>query len=223
MTAERALRTRRTTVKRLPARGVYEREAIEAILDEALICHVGFTVQDQPYVIPTIHARSGDVLYLHGSTASRMLRSLAEGMPVCVTATIVDGLVLARSVFDHSLNYRSAVVLGHASPVTGDDEKLVALRAVVEHVAPGRWAEARHPTPSELKQTTVLRLGLDEASAKVRAGPPHDEPEDYGLPVWAGVLPLSLTAGDPWDDPDLGPGIPRPAWLGSYDRGRRGP
>ena len=211
----------RVRVRRKPERGRYDRGTVEAILDEALICHVGFTVDGQPYVIPTIHARRDDVLYLHGSTASRMLRTVGDGVRVCVTATIVDGLVLARSVFDHSLNYRSAVVLGRAVPVTQDDEKIEALRAVVEHIAPGRWGEARTPTPSELKQTTVLRLGLAEASAKVRSGPPRDEPEDYQLPIWAGVVPLSLAAGDPWDDPDLAPGIPRPAWLASYHRGRR--
>ena len=210
--------TPRVRVKRLPERGHYDRAAVEAILDEALICHVGFVVDGQPYVIPTIHARDGDRLYVHGSTASRMLRTLEGGIPACVTASIVDGLVLARSAFHHSLNYRSAVVLGTALEVDEETEKMRSLRAIVEHVAPGRWDEVRGPSPSELRQTTVLRIGLDEASAKIRSGPPKDAEEDMGLGIWAGQLPLKLVAVEARDDPFLPPGIPRPAWLGSYDR-----
>jgi nitroimidazol reductase NimA-like FMN-containing flavoprotein (pyridoxamine 5'-phosphate oxidase superfamily) len=212
----------RVQVKRLPERGRYERPLIEAILDEALICHVGFVVDQQPYVIPTIHARDGDTLYVHGSNASRMLRNLKTGIPVCVTASIVDGLVLARSVFHHSINYRSVVVLGTAVEVEEEAEKVRALRAVVEHVAPARWEEARAPNPAELKQTTVLRVGLDEASAKVRTGPPKDEEEDLRLPVWAGELPMRLVALEPRDDTHLPPGAARPEWLSRYERGGRG-
>ena len=185
----------RNRVKRHPERGVYEREAIAAILDEALFCHVGFVVDGQPFVIPTIHARAGDVLYLHGSTACRMLRTVGEGVDVCVTATLLDGLVLARSVYNHSMNYRSAVVLGRARAVDDADEKLAALEAIVEHVVPGRWQDARLPNEKELKATSVLALPLDEASAKVRSGPPKDFDDDVELPIWAGVIPLSLVAG----------------------------
>lgn len=180
-------------VKREPQRGVYDRGAIEAILDEALYCHLGFEVDGQPYVIPTLHARVGDRLYVHGSAASRMLRNAAAGARVCVTVTLLDGLVLAKSVFNHSINYRSAVVLGTATLVEGD-EKLEALRAFTEHVAPGRWDEARQPTSLELKATWVLSLPLDESSAKVRSGGPEDEPEDRDLPVWSGVVPVHLAA-----------------------------
>lgn len=180
-------------VKREPQRGVYDRAAIEAILDEALYCHLGFEVDGQPYVIPTLHARIGDRLYVHGSAASRMLRTAAAGARVCVTVTLLDGLVLAKSVFNHSINYRSAVVLGTATLVEGD-EKLAALRAFTEHVAPGRWDEARQPTALELKATWILTLPLDESSAKVRTGGPEDEPEDRDLPVWAGVVPVHLAA-----------------------------
>ena len=183
----------RLRVKREPQRALYDRETIAAILDEALICHLGFEVDGQPYVIPTLHARVGDVLYVHGSAASRMLRHAAAGAPVCVTVTLFDGLVLARSVFNHSVNYRSAIVFGTATLVEGD-EKLTALRALTEQLAPGRWDEARQPTDTELKATWILSLPLDEASAKVRTGPPEDEPEDLDLPVWAGVVPVHLAA-----------------------------
>jgi uncharacterized protein len=185
-----APRSARTRLKRHPERGRHDPESIAGILDEALICHVGFVADEQPYVVPTIHARDGDRLFLHGSGASRMLRTLEGGMPVCVTATVVDGLVLARSVFSSSMNYRSVMVLGTAAEVREREEKLRALRAIVEHVAPGRWDEARRPTSRELRATAVLRLSLDEASAKVRAGPPQDDEDDLDLPVWAGVLPL---------------------------------
>ena len=181
----------RIRIKREPQRGVYDRETIEAILDEALLCHVGFEVEGQPYVIPTLHARIGDALY--GSAASRLLRHAESGAPVCVTVTLFDGLVLAKSVFNHSVNYRSAVVFGTAALVDGD-EKLEALRALTEQLAPGRWEEARQPTDQALKATWIPALPLDEASAKVRTGGPEDEPEDVDLPVWAGVVPVHLAA-----------------------------
>ena len=181
-------------VKREPQRGVYDRETIDAILDEALVCHLGFAVDGQPYVIPTLHARVGDRLYVHGSAASRMLRHAASDVRICVTVTLLDGLVLARSVFNHSIDYRSVVVLGTPTLVEDVDEKREALRAFTEHIAPGRWEEARQPTDQELKATWILSVPLDEASAKIRTGPPEDEPEDMDLPVWAGVVPSHLAA-----------------------------
>ena len=199
----------RVRVHRRPDRGHYDRATIHAILDEALICHVGFVVDEQPYVIPTIHGRHGDRLFLHGSTASRMLRALSGGVRVCVTATLVDGLVLARSAFDHSMNYRSVVVLGAARMVE-DERRMDALRAISEHVMPGRWDEIRQPNEKELKQTTVLELPLETASAKVRTGPPKDDPADLSLPVWAGVVPLRLVVGEPVPDPALSDGVPVP-------------
>jgi len=183
----------RIRVKREPQRGVYDRATIEAILDESLLCHLGFEVDGQPYVIPTLHARVGDRLYVHGSAASRMLRHAATGVPLCATVTLFDGLVLARSVFNHSVNYRSVVVFGTATLVA-DDEKREALRALTEQLAPGRWDEARQPTDTELKATWILSLPLDETSAKVRTGAEEDEPEDLDLPVWAGVVPVHLAA-----------------------------
>jgi uncharacterized protein len=186
--------TDRTRVRREPERGRYDRETIDAILDEALYCHLGFVVDGQPYVIPTLHARQGDLVYVHGSSASRMLRHAAAGAPMCLTVTLLDGLVLAKSVFNHSIDYRSVVVLGTARQVE-DEEKREAFRLFTEHVAPGRWEEARQPTPLELKATAILALPLDEASAKVRTGPPEDEPEDVDLPVWSGVVPIHLAAG----------------------------
>jgi uncharacterized protein len=180
-------------VTREPQRGVYDRAAIDAILDEALYCHLGFEVDGQPYVIPTLHARLGERLYVHGSAASRMLRNAAGGARICVTVTLLDGLVLAKSVFNHSINYRSAVVLGTATLVDGA-EKVDALRAFTEHVAPGRWDEARQPTAQELKATWILSLPLDQSSAKVRTGGPEEEPEDVDLPVWSGVVPVHLAA-----------------------------
>jgi nitroimidazol reductase NimA-like FMN-containing flavoprotein (pyridoxamine 5'-phosphate oxidase superfamily) len=199
--------TPRTTVRRLPERARYDRETIDAILDEGLVCHVGFVVDGQPYVIPTIHARMGDHLVIHGSAAARMLRTLAGGVPLCVTVTLVDGLVLARSGFHHSLNYRSVVVLGRATEVADPADKRRALDAIVEHVVPGRLPGVRPPKESEMRQTRVLSLPLSEASAKVRTGPPKDDEEDYGLPVWAGELPLRLQALAPVPDPRLAPGI----------------
>jgi nitroimidazol reductase NimA-like FMN-containing flavoprotein (pyridoxamine 5'-phosphate oxidase superfamily) len=183
----------RIRVKRMPKRGRYDRATIDAILDEALICHLGFEVDDQPCVIPTLHARVGDRLYLHGSSASRMLRHAASGARVCATVTLFDGLVLARSVFNHSVNYRSVVVFGTATLVDGD-EKRAALRALAEQLAPGRWEEARQPSQKELKATSILSLPLDEASAKVRSGPEEDDDEDLDLPVWAGVVRAYLAA-----------------------------
>jgi nitroimidazol reductase NimA-like FMN-containing flavoprotein (pyridoxamine 5'-phosphate oxidase superfamily) len=185
--------TKRTKVRRHPERVAYDRATIDAILDEALLCHLGFQVDGRPYVIPTLHARVGDRLYVHGSAASRMLRHAASGMPVCATVTLFDGLVLARSVFNHSVNYRSVVVFGTATLVA-DDETREALRALTEQLAPGRWDEARQPTDKELKATWILSLPLDEASAKLRTGAEEDEPEDRDLPVWAGVVPVHLAA-----------------------------
>jgi uncharacterized protein len=206
-------RPSRIEVRRHPERGVYDRAAIDAILDEALICHVGFVHEEQPFVIPTIHARDGDTLYLHGSPASRMLRELGDGVDVCVTVTLLDGLVLARSVYNHSMNYRSAVVLGRARLLESGQEKLAALEVIVEHIVSGRWADARQPTEKELAGTLVLALPLDEASAKTRSGPPKDFEADLGLPVWAGVIPLGLQSGPPAEDPNLPPGTPLPAYL----------
>ena len=210
--------TPRTALKRLPERGSFDRAVADAILDEALYCHLGFAVDGQPFVIPTIHARVGESVYVHGSAASRMLRTLGQGLPACLTATLLDGLVLARSAFHHSLNYRSVVVLGTAQPVTEAAEKLAALDAIVEHVMPGRGRDVRPPTANELRATLVLRLPVSEASAKVRSGPPKDDEEDYLLPCWAGVLPLRLVPGEPEPDPRLPAGIAVPSNVLSYRR-----
>ncbi|MCI3950233.1 MAG: hypothetical protein K0R11_2167 [Acidimicrobiales bacterium] len=192
----------RTTVRRQRDRGVYDAAAIEAILDEALICHVGAVVDGSPVVLPTVHARAGRTLYLHGARANALLRAGTDA-EVCVTATLVDGLVLARSAFHHSVNYRSVVVRGPARAVTDPDEQRAALEALVDHAVPGRSAETRPPSEAELRSTLVLAVALDEASAKVRTGPPIDEPEDHALPHWAGELPLRLEAGPPRPDPAL--------------------
>jgi nitroimidazol reductase NimA-like FMN-containing flavoprotein (pyridoxamine 5'-phosphate oxidase superfamily) len=210
--------TDRTKLKRLPKRGHFDRETVYAILDEGFICHVGFVMDGQPFVIPTGYARAGDKLYLHGSQASRMLRSLAGGVDACVTVTIVDGLVLARSAFHHSMNYRSVLVFGRATLVDEPKEKYAALVALSEHIVPGRWADVREPNEQELKQTTVLCLPLEEASAKIRTGPPLDDEEDYALPMWAGVVPLKLTAGEPINDPRLPADIPVPDYAAHYKR-----
>jgi hypothetical protein len=203
----------------MPERGVYDRATIDAILDEALICHLAWaTDEGSPRVIPTIHARQGDTLYVHGSTASRTLRGIEDGREVCVAATIVDGLVLARSAFHHSMNYRSAIVYGHPRAVTDPEEQLVAQRAIVEHVAPGRSADLRMSTQRELDQTTFLAISLDEASAKVRTGPPKDDEGDLDLPVWAGVLPVTLTTGEPEPSPDLRGDLPIPGYIAGYRR-----
>ena len=206
-------RSQRTKVRRLPERGVYDRAAIDAILDEGLVCHLGFVHEGQPFVIPTLFARIGDEVYVHGSAASRTLRSLRDGIDVCLTVTLVDGIVLARSIFHHSINYRSVVVLGRAVEVEDRDEKLRALEAFSARILPGRWAEVRPPNAQELKATSILRLPLDEASAKARTGPPKDEEEDYALRVWAGVIPVALAAGTPQPDPRLAPGFDPPVWA----------
>ena len=190
----------RTRVTRLPKRAVYDKAQVHAILDEGFFCHVGFTVDDQPYVIPTGYVRAGEKLYIHGSAASRMLRTLDQDIKVCVTVTLVDGLVLARSSFHHSVNYRSVVVLGTAQLVLDRDEKMDALRRFTNHIVPGRWDEARVPNDQELKATSVLVLPMEEVSAKVRTGPPIDDEEDYEIPIWAGVVPVHLRAGDPIPD-----------------------
>jgi nitroimidazol reductase NimA-like FMN-containing flavoprotein (pyridoxamine 5'-phosphate oxidase superfamily) len=210
--------TERTQVKRLPKRGKYDQETVFSILDTAFVCHVGFTVDGQPYVIPTNFGRSGDLLYLHGSAASRMLRELSEGIPVCVAVTHVDGLVLARSAFHHSVNYRSVVILGQARLVENPAEKMEALRIFTEHVMKGRWNDVRRPTEQELKATTVLALPLDEVSAKVRTGGPIDDEGDYNLPVWAGVLPLTTSVKSPEPDPQRKFDPPVPEYLRNYPR-----
>src|SRR5882757_8059598 len=210
--------TERTQVKRLPKRGAYDHETVFKILDEAFVCHVGFVVEGQPYVIPTNYGRVCETLYLHGSAASRMLRTLSEGIPVCVTATLIDGLVLARSAFHHSVNYRSVVILGTARLVENPTEKMEALRLFTEHIMKGRWEQIRQPNEQELKGTTVLALPLEEVSAKVRSGGPVDDEEDYSLPVWAGVLPLSQTKGAPVPDTRLKEGTPVPQYITNYSR-----
>lgn len=210
--------TERTQVKRLPKRGRYDRETVYQILDSAFVCHVGFNVEGQPYVIPTNYGRSGDALYLHGSSASRMLKTLSAGVPVCVTVTHVDGLVLARSAFHHSVNYRSVVIFGTARLVENPAEKMEALRIFTEHVLKGRWDDVRHPTEQEMKATIVLALPLEEVSAKVRTGGPVDDEEDYSLPVWAGVLPLELVAKTPEPDALRKSDPPLPGYLKNYSR-----
>jgi len=213
--------TARTRVTREPERAVYDRAAAYQVLDEAFICHVGFVVDNQPFVIPTGYGRSGDNLYIHGSAASRMLRNLDQGIAVCVTVTLLDGLVLARSIFNHSMNYRSVVVLGTAVAVEDPGEKVQALRALSEHILPGRWEESRQPNERELKATLVMRLPITEFSAKVRTGPPIDNEEDYSFPTWAGVVPLQTVAGSPIDDPKLDPKTLVPDYVRSYSRTAR--
>src|SRR5689334_19353999 len=210
--------TERTKLKRLPKRGHFDPETVYGILDEGFICHVGFAPQGQPFVIPTGYARDGDKLYIHGSQASRMLRTLSTGVDVCVTVTLIDGLVLARSAFHHSMNYRSVVIFGRATLVEEREEKMAALLALSEHIVRGRWAEVREPTEQEMRQTTVLEMAMAEASAKIRTGPPLDDEEDYALPVWAGVLPLKLETGEPVADPRLPKGIDVPDYVSNYRR-----
>ena len=195
-----SLKSPRTKLRRLAKRGAHDRETIDAILDEALISHIGFVHDARPAVIPTLHARLGDEVLIHGSAASRMLRALAGGIDLCLTATLIDGLVLARSAFHHSVNYRSVVLYGSARLVTEPDEKEAALEAFTERLLPGRWADVRWPTRKELKATNVLTLPIEEGSAKVRSGPPIDDEPDYALDVWAGVVPLTLTRGEPVQD-----------------------
>jgi len=212
--------TPRTRVVREPQRAVYDREAAYRILDEGFICHVGFVLDGQPFVIPTSYGRRDGNLYIHGSAASRMLRNLKEGVPVCLTVTLLDGLVLARSVFNHSMNYRSVVILGKATLVEDRDEKLAALRILSEHILPGRWDDARQPNEQELKATSVLRLPIEEFSAKVRNGPPIDDEEDYAFPTWAGVIPLEMIAGVAVNDPRLDSGRTVPEYVRDYSRKR---
>jgi len=210
--------TPRTTLRRLPKRGVFDRDAVFKILDEAFVCHVGFCDETgRPVVIPTAFGRDGERIYLHGSAASRMLRGLAGGLPVCVTVTLIDALVLARSAFHHSTNYRSVVILGEAVPVEDPDEKNEALRIIVDHLVPGRWAEARTPTPKELKATSVLALDLEEVSAKVRTGGPIDDEEDMSLVVWAGLIPLRQVAGEPLPEAGM---AAAPEYVRNYRRPR---
>jgi uncharacterized protein len=212
------LQTERTRVFRKPGLGSYDRELVHSILDEALTCHVGFVQDGQPYVIPTIHARVGETVFLHGAKGNRMLGALADGTACCVTATLVDELVLARAALHHSLNYRSVMVLGTATEVTDPEEKGEALRAVVEHIAPGRADEVRGPDATDLKSTRVLSLPIEEASAKVRTGPPVDEKADLDLPHWAGQLPLTSGSGDPITAPDLTEDLPVPESVRSWSR-----
>ena len=212
--------TARTRVVREAHRGIYERAAAYEILDEGFICHVGFVVDGQPFVIPTAYGRTGDNLYIHGSAASRMLRNLDKGIAVCITVTLLDGLVLARSIFNHSMNYRSVVVLGTAVAVQDAAEKLQALKLLSEHILPGRWQDSRQPNDRELKQTLVLRLPIEEFSSKVRQGPPIDDEEDYSFHTWAGVIPLEIKAGLTIDDPRLIANTPVPEYARAYSRKR---
>src|ERR1700730_12322900 len=216
LTPDNPIPTPRTCVVREPQRAIYDREAINQILDEAFLCHVGFSVDGQPFVIPTSYGRDGDVLYIHGSAASRMLRNLDKGVAVCITVTLLDGLVLARSVFNHSMNYRSVVILGTASLVDDAAEKLAAVRALSEQIIGGRWDDARQPKEKELKPPSVLRLPIREFPAKVRAGPPVDDEEDYSFPTWAGLIPLDVTVGTAIRDERCEQDLP--AYLMNYSR-----
>jgi uncharacterized protein len=218
--------TPRTRVKRLPKRASYNREAIYSILDTALVCHVGFALDGQPYVIPTLHVRIGDRLYVHGSAASRMLGAAADGTALAVTVTHIDGLVLARSAFHHSVNYRSAVILGRATLVTDSTEKLAVMKGLIDHIAPGRWDHIRQPNDKELAATSVLSIPIDEASAKIRTGDPLDDEDDYAMPIWAGQVPFAISRATPIRDARLDPSIPMPAHVANYtlpqNRGARG-
>ena len=209
----------RVRLRRRRERGRYDRAAIDAILDEALIAHLGIAdPEGQPLVVPVLHARRGDVVYVHGSAASRTMRTLAGGAPACLTVSLLDGLVLARSAMHHSANYRSVVLLGRAAGVRDRAGKLAAFEAIVEHIVPGRWAEVRPPSDNELRATSVLAFPIEEGSAKIRSGPPLDDEEDYSLPVWAGVLPLLTRAGEPQPDPRLSAGILAPPHVNAYRR-----
>ncbi len=210
--------TLRTKVRQVSKRGAYDRETVYRIIDESLVCHVGFVDDGQPYVVPTLHVRLGDVLYFHGSRKSRMLRIMEKGAPVCATMTLLDGLVLARSAFHHSVNYRSVMVFGKGSPIEDAAEKLSILDALVEHVIKGRSDDARPPTKNELAGTHVVALPITEASAKLREGPPVDDDADYALPVWAGVLPMRMKTGEPIADPKLAENIALPNYLRAYSR-----
>ena len=208
--------TARTRVKRLPKRASYDRDVINAILDTALVCHVGFAIDGQPYVIPTLQVRIGDRLYIHGSAASRMLGNAANGTPLAVTVTHVDGVVMARSAFHHSVNYRSVILLGVATLVTGYSEKLAVMKGLIDHVAPGRWDHIRQPNEKELDATSVLSIPIEEASAKLRSGGPIDDEADYALPIWAGEIPLTTTTLAPVADSRLAPATPIPAHVAEY-------
>jgi nitroimidazol reductase NimA-like FMN-containing flavoprotein (pyridoxamine 5'-phosphate oxidase superfamily) len=209
----------RVRLRRKRERGSHERATIDAILDEAVIANLGIADEHgQPFVIPTLHARHGDIVYLHGSTASRTLRALSAGAPVCLTVSLLDGLVLARAAMHHSANYRSAMLLGEATVVESSTEKLAALEAIVEHIVPGRWCEVRTPSENELRATSVLALPIEEASAKIRTGQPIDDEQDYALPVWAGVIPIVSEARDPQPDPRLAPGTLAPPAAAAYRR-----
>jgi nitroimidazol reductase NimA-like FMN-containing flavoprotein (pyridoxamine 5'-phosphate oxidase superfamily) len=208
--------TPRTRVVRESDRGVYDRDTINRILDDGFLCHVGFVADGQPFVIPTSYGRNGDVLYIHGSAASRMLRNLDQGISVCITVTLLDGLVLARSVFNHSMNYRSVVILGTATLISNPEEKLAALLALSEHILPERWSDSRQPNEKELKATSVLRIPIEEFSAKVRVGPPIDDEPDYTFPTWAGVIPLDTTVGTPIRDERCQRELPK--YLRDYSR-----
>lgn len=209
----------RTRVRREHARGSYERATIDSILDAGLVCHLGFVTEEGPVVIPTLHARVGDQLFLHGSAASRAIRTVGSGIDVCATVTLLDGLVLARSVFNHSVNYRSVIVFGQARLVDDPAEKLAGFRALTEQLLPGRWDDVRPPSRRELKATSLLTLPIGEASAKLRTGPPGDgDGPDAELDVWAGVIPLGVRAGEPVADPRLTPGVAMPDYVRSYAR-----
>jgi hypothetical protein len=210
--------TARTRVVREADRAAYDRETVYRILDEGFLCHAGFVVDGQPFVIPTSYGRNDASLYIHGSAASRMLRQLKGGVPVCITVTLLEGLVLARSIFNHSMNYRSVVILGNATLVDDPAEKLAALRILSEHILPGRWEESRQPNERELKATSVLRVPIEEFSAKIRLGPPIDDEEDYSFPTWAGVVPLEMVAGTPINDERLLPGTEVPQYAKRYTR-----
>jgi uncharacterized protein len=205
--------TERTQLRRLPNRGSHDIETIHGILDQAFLAHVGFNVNGQPFVIPTLFGRDGEKLYLHGSAASRMLRELETGVPACLTVTLVDGLVLARSAFHHSMNYRSVVAFGTARKIDDPEKKATALRVISEHLLEGRWADVREPSEKELKATAVLEFTVDEASAKIRTGPPLDDEEDYDLPIWAGIVPMQLTRGTPVSDSRVKPGVEVPRYV----------
>ena len=218
--SETPMPTARTRVVREADRAVYDRETVYRILDGGFLCHIGFVVDDQPFVIPTSYGRKDASLYIHGSAASRMLRQMKDGVPVCITVTLLEGLVLARSIFNHSMNYRSVVVLGKATLVDDPEEKLEALRILSEHILPGRWADSRQPNERELKATSVLRVPIEEFSAKIRQGPAIDDEEDYSFPTWAGVVPLEMVAGAPIDDVRLLPGKEAPGYAKHYTRKR---
>ncbi|ESA36272.1 flavin-nucleotide-binding protein [Leptolyngbya sp. Heron Island J] len=215
------MRAARTRIKRVPKRGHYDLETVYSILDAGLICHIGFVVDEQAYVIPTAYGREDDRLFIHGSPASRMLKTLQQGIEVCVTVTLLDGLVLARSAMHHSMNYRSVMLFGTAELVSEQKQRQQALYALTEHIMPGRWAETRDPNEQELQATTVLALPINEASAKIRTGPPTDDAADYELPYWAGVIPLRLQPGEPIVDPKLSDGIEIPVHLEQYLTQRR--